>query len=125
MTWWIAIYLGLFAVLSAGGLWDDYRDRRPPWVLVCAAGSNLTLVYLFVAFWQASLRTPLGSVAPLAYVAAMWWELFQAVRDIRRLRADSELSETQRQRFAIAIAFTLLAFCLPVFILAGVSAFKA
>lgn len=125
MSWWIVIYLGLFGVLSAGGMWDDYRDRRPAWFLACALISNLTVIYLFVAFWQPSLRSPLGLVAPMAFIASMCWELFQAVEDIRSLRADPELSETQQRVVATISAVALLVVCLPAFVVAGISAFSA
>lgn len=76
MSWWTILYLGVFGALAAGGLWDDYRDRRPVWFLACSILSNLTVVYLFVAFWQPSLRSPLGVVAPVVFLAATGWELF-------------------------------------------------
>ena len=124
MSWWIIGYLGLFVVLSAGGLWDDYRDRRPAWFLACAVLSNLTVIYLFVAFWQPSLRSLLGLVAPVAFIVSMCWELFQAVEDIRGLRADPELSETERRVVATMTAVALPLVCLPAFIVAGISAFS-
>ena len=124
MSWWIVIYFGLFGVLSAGGLWDDYRDRRPAWFLACAFASNLTVAYLFVAFWQPALRSPLGVVAPVAFIASMCWELFQAVEDIRGLRANPELSETQRRMVATITAIALPVICLPAFVVAGICAFR-
>jgi len=124
MSWWIIIYLGLFGVLSAAGLWDDYRDRRPAWFLACAVASNLTVGYLFVAFWQPSLRSPMGLVAPVAFIGSMCWELFQAVEDIRGLRVDPELSETQQRVVASISAIALAVICLPAFIVAGISAFR-
>jgi hypothetical protein len=125
MTWWIIIYLGLFGMLSAGGLWDDYRDGRPAWFLGCAVVSNVIVIYLFVAFWQPSLRAPFGTLAPVAFVASMCWELFQAVEDIRGLRSDPELSERQQRVVASITAIALPIICLPAFIVAGISAFRA
>ena len=124
MSWWIIIYLGLFGVLSAGGLWDDYCDRRPAWFLACAVASNLTVIYLFVAFWQPSLRSHLGLVAPVAFIASMCWEFYQAVEDIRGLCADPELSETQQRVVATITAVALPVVCLPAFVIAGISAFR-
>jgi hypothetical protein len=124
MPWWIIIYLGLFGVISAGGLWSDYRDRRPAWFLACAAASNLTVIYLFVAFWQPSLRSPLGLVAPVAFIASVCWELFQAVEDIRGIRSDPELSETEQRVIAIATVVLMLVICLPAIVVAGISAFR-
>jgi len=118
------MYLGLFGVLSAGGLWDDYRDRRPAWFLACAVASNLTVVYLLVTFWQPSLRSPLGLAAPVAFIASMCWELFQAIEDVRALRTDPELSETPQRMVATITAIALPTICLPAFIVAGISAFR-
>jgi len=125
MSLWTIIYLAFFGVLAAAGLWDDVRDRRPTWFLGCAVLSNLTVLYLFVAYWQPSLRVPLGVVAPLAFVASMCWELFQAIEDIRALRSDPELSEGQQRVIASVAAIALPAMCLPAFVLAGISAFRS
>ena len=125
MSWWIIIYLGLFGVLSAGGLWDDYRTQRPAWFLALAVVSNLTVIYLFVAFWQPSLRSLLGLVAPVAFIASMCWELFQVVEDIRGISADPELSKIQQLVFATIAAVALPVICVPAFVVAGISAFRA
>jgi hypothetical protein len=124
MSWWSIIYLVLFAVLAAAGLWDDFCDGRPAWFLGCAMVSNLTVVYLFLAFWQPPLRALLGIAAPVAFVASTCWELFQAVEDIRGLRSDTELSESQQRVVANITAIALPVICLPAFIVAGISAFR-
>ena len=124
MAWWVILYLGLFAVLSVAGLLDDYRDRRPAWFLACAVASNFTVIYLFVAFWQPSLLSGLGVVAIAAFIASMCWELFQAIADIRALRADPELSDTQQRVVAGMTVVALLLICLPAFVIAGMSAFR-
>lgn len=124
MSWWIVIYLVLFAVLSVAGLLDDYRDRRPAWFLACAVASNFTVIYLFVAFWQPSLRFGLSVAAIAAFIASMGWELYQAIEDIRAIRADPELSETQQRVVAGLTVIALLVICLPAFVIAGMSAFR-
>jgi hypothetical protein len=124
MSWWIITYLGLFGILSAGGLWDDYNERRPAWFLACAVASNLTVIYLFLAFWQPSLRSSLGLAAPAAFIASMCWELFQVIEDFRGLRADPKLTETQQRVVATVTAVALSLICLPAFIMAGISAFR-
>jgi len=124
MPLWSIIYLGVFGVLAAAGLWDDIRDRRPPWFLGCVVVSNLTVLYLFAAYWQPSLRTPLGVLAPVAFGASMCWELLQAVQDIRAIGADPELSQTGQRVIARITAIALAVICLPAFIAAGISAFR-
>ncbi|MEZ6065614.1 MAG: hypothetical protein R3B90_07850 [Planctomycetaceae bacterium] len=123
MAWWTIGYLVLFGLLAVAGLWDDARNRRPAWFLGCAVVSNVTVIYLFVAFWQPSLRVPLGWAAPVLFVASMCWELFQSFEDLRGLRVDPQVSETQQRAMATITAGVLLMVCLPAFIVAGISAF--
>jgi hypothetical protein len=125
MSLWTITYLALFGMLAAAGLWEDVRDRRPAWFLGCAIISNLTVIYLFVAYWHSSLRPPWGLVAPLAFVASMCWELFQAVEDIRALRSDPELSDREQRVIAGVTAIALPVICLPAFVVAGISAFRS
>lgn len=124
MSWWFGIYLGLYAVLSAAGLRDDYRDRRPAWFLASAIASNLTVAFFFIAFWQPSFCAPLGLAAPLAFIAAMCWEWFQTAQDIRRLCAEPGLSAPQQRLIAIISTLFSLTICLPAFAVAGISAFS-
>ncbi len=125
MTWWIISYLVLYAVLAVAGVWEDYRNHRPAWFLNVAALSNLTTIYLFVAFWHPVLRAPLGLVAPAAFVGAMCWELYQAVDDIRGLASDPELSERQQRVMAAITAVAVFVLCVPAFVVAGMSAFRS
>ena len=125
MTWWIILYLVLYAVLALAGLWEDYHDNRPAWFFGLAVLSNVTIVYLFVAFWYPALRIRLGIVAPAAFVASICWEVFQAVEDIRALATDPELSETQQRVVAAITAVTLTALCMPAFVIAGIAAFRS
>jgi hypothetical protein len=124
MSWWIIVYIGVFILLSAAGLWDDYCDRRPVWSLVCALLANLTVAYLFVTFWHTSLRSPVGIVAPTAFVASMCWEAFQAIKEILDLPADPELTAKQQRAVVALTTVALIVLCVPVFIVAGISAFR-
>lgn len=124
MSWWIIVYIGLFILLSAAGLWGDYCDRRPAWFLVCAFLANVIVVYLFITFWHTSLRIPLGVVAPIAFIASMCWEAFQAIEEILDLPADPELTVKQQRTVAALTTVALIILCVPVFIVAGISAFR-
>jgi hypothetical protein len=73
----------------------------------------------------ASLRAPSGTVAPAAFLAATAWEAFQAVEDLRRLRADPELAGGEPSLLATAATIGLVVLCLPAFVVAGHSAFGA
>ena len=103
MSWWAIVYLVLFGVLAAAGLWDDFRDRRPAWFLGCAAVSNLTIIFLFVAFWQPSLRSSagLGSTSDIHRRDGLG--VVSGGRGHPRTGADPELSERQ-QRVVATIA---------------------
>jgi hypothetical protein len=82
--------------------------------------------HLFVCGLLAFVASPaLGLVAPLAFVASMCWELFQAVEDIRALRSDPELSEREQRVIAGVTAIALPVICLPAFVVAGISAFRS
>ena len=120
MPWWVILYFGIFCLLGLAGIWDDYRDQRPGWFLGCAVISNLIVAYLFVAYWQPALLAPLGSIGSGGFVAAMGWELFQAVEDSRALNTASEFP----RKVAIATVIVGPLICLPAFIIAGVSAFR-
>jgi hypothetical protein len=105
---------------------DDWRQRRPPWFLVCTIVVNLTIFYLFVAFWNPSLVTPLRSIAPFAFVAAVFWELFQIFEDNKAIRTETESREGGEGvgSRVIALVFVLLS-CSPAFIVAGIAAVRA
>ena len=120
MTWWSISYLSLFVILAVAGLVSDFRDKRPFWFLVLAIASNATVIYLFVAFWSHSLRLALGVVAPLLFVAALCWEVFRLVTDIREIRNDTETTANELR----TIVGIILAVLLPAFIVAGMSAFR-
>lgn len=120
MPWWILVYFIMFCVLSVAGIWDDCRDRRPAWFLGCAIVSNVIIAYLFVAYWQPTMRSALGSIASAAFVAAMCWELFQATEDIRALQTAPEFSRA----VTVVTAITYPVICSPAFIVAGLTAFR-
>jgi hypothetical protein len=124
MSWWIVVYLGLFGVLAVAGLWDDYCDRRPAWFLGCAVISNLTIICLFVAFWNPPLHSILGGIAPVLFIASTCWELFQAVEDLRNQRADPQLSKSQERLAGIVTALVLPLISLPAIVVAGIDAFS-
>jgi hypothetical protein len=119
MPWWAVLYFFMFCLLSVAGIWDDCRDKRPVWFLGCAIVSNVIIAYLFVAYWQPTMRVPLSSIASVAFLAAICWELFQAAEDIRALRTATEFSST----LTVITAITYPVICLPAFIVAGISAF--
>jgi hypothetical protein len=121
MPWWAVVYFTMFCALSVAGIWDDCRDRRPTWFLGCAIVSNVIIAYLFVAYWQPTIRVPLGSIASVAFVATMCWELFQASEDIRALHTAPEISRAIT--VITAIAYPVI--CSPAFIVAGLAAFRA
>lgn len=125
MPWWVTLYFALFGLLALAGIWDDYSDRRPVWFLCCAVLSNLVIVFLFIAFWYPLLSNSLGFAAPVVFLGSVGWEVYEAVRDIRALRSDPELSESQQRFVATLTAVAIPVICLPAFIVAGITAFRA
>ena len=123
MTWWIALYLGLFVAVSASGLLDAYRGHTSRWFLVAYVLSDLVIVYLFVAFWYPALRPPLGFAAP-AFIGALFLAIFDVLQDIRTMTIDPNIAES---RYRAQGAMTLIALLLvngPAFAIAGITAFR-
>lgn len=118
MPWWAILYLGLFGLLAVGGLQNDMENRRPAWFLACAVVSGTAIMYLFAAHWLPWLRAPETAVAS-AYVAAMSWELYQLYDDVRRISHDPDMSLALQY----ATSGFVIVFSLPMFIVAGISAF--
>jgi hypothetical protein len=124
MRWWTLTYLVLFGLLSVGGLWDDYRKRRPVLFLGCAALSNLVVGYLLLAFWYPSLRAVFGFVTPVMFIAAVGWEVFEFAEDVRAFRNDSSLSASDKRIVAAIGILATPMLCLPAFMLSGIVAFR-
>src|SRR5688572_274902 len=124
MTLWTALYFGLFLVVAASGLFHAYRDETPRLHLIACALSDLTISYLFLAFWYPALRPPFTVAAP-AFVAAVFWSIFDIVEDIRTLPLDPNLSETRLRAMGALTLITLLLVNGPAFAIAGISAFRS
>ncbi len=129
MPWWAILYLGLFALLAVGGLQNDMENRRPAWFLAGAVLSGAATMYLFVAHWLPWLRAiPGAEEAPeamepgyvmAAYVLALSWEIYQLYDDVRRISHDPDMSLALQY----ATSGFVIVFSLPMFIVAGISAF--
>jgi peptidoglycan/LPS O-acetylase OafA/YrhL len=110
--WWSQLYLALFLILAIAGLWDDYRSNRQIWFLIAAGASNVIIVYLFVSYWHPSMAHSVGYFAPIAYVGAVLWELYQARLDLNATGEDPE----DRVAVIVGVALTTV-ISLPAFIL--------
>jgi hypothetical protein len=124
MPWWVTLYFALFGLLALAGIWDDYSNRRPVLFLCCVIFSNLVIVFLFAAFWYPLLSNSLGFAAPMVFLGSMGWEMCEAVKDIRALRSDPEISESQQRFVATVTAVAIPVICLPAFIVSGIAAFR-
>jgi hypothetical protein len=121
MPWWSIIYLVLFLLVILAGTWLEVRDRdERTLVLVLDSVSVIICAYLFVAFWVGSLRQPLGAAAPVLFVLAAGWQIYDTPRGMRRCLADPDFSEREKRWLLVGIT----AFFLPAYVVAGVAAFR-
>lgn len=124
MTLWTALYFGLFLVVAASGLFLGYRDKTPRLYLIACALSDLTISYLFLAFWYPALRPPFTIAAP-AFVTALCWSIFDIVEDIRTLPLNPNHSEARLRVTGALTLVTLLLVNGPAFAIAGITAFRS
>jgi UDP-N-acetylmuramyl pentapeptide phosphotransferase/UDP-N-acetylglucosamine-1-phosphate transferase len=124
MPAWIIVYVILFLVLSTGGLWDDYQEHRPVWHLMCTAVATIVITVLFISRWYPSLRPAWSTVTQIAFVAAITWELFVFVSDLRSIRPDPDLTSREQTGLALFAVVAVSAISLPAFVVAGVEAFN-
>ena len=121
MPWWSIIYLVLFLVLVLSGTWLEVRDREERiMVLILDSASFLVCGYLFVGFWVSALRQTLGVAAPILFVLAAGWEIYDAPRGMRCCLADPDMSKREKRWALVGIT----AFMLPAYIVAGLAAFR-
>lgn len=122
MPWWSISYLILFLMIVAVGTWLEVRESGgdKPVVLVLDAMSAIICAYLFASYWVSSWRQLLGVAAPVLFVLAAGWQIFDTPRGLRNALADPELSEREKRWILVGIA----AFFLPAYAVAGVAAFR-
>ena len=122
MPWWSIAYLGLFLAVVVIGTYLEIHERGgdQPLVLGLDSASAIICAYLFVSYWASSWRQALGAVAPLLFVLASGWQIFDTPRGLRNALADPEFS-TREKRWLLAGAVTFFA---PAYVVAGVAAFR-
>ena len=124
MPYWVIAYLIVFGVVAAAGIWDDWRTKRPSWFLACAVTANVTVAWLFTTYWHSALHPSGRFIAPVAYLLAMTWELYQAIDDTLDANSDPSISRTQRRTEAAVTLVILAVTCVPAYVVAGISAFR-
>ena len=108
MPWWVIAYLALVALLSAGGLVDDVRDRRPWWYLATGLVSALVSVLLVLAYWLRELEDLPGVAVALLLVYAVAWDGWSARNDVVQARSDPEISGPTVRRGVWIAAFVMV-----------------
>ena len=123
MTFWVAAYFGLFLTVTASALFHAYWNDTPRLAVFAFVLSEVTIGYLFLAFWYPALRLPLSVAAP-AFVAALSWTMIDILEDIRTLPIPQNYSVIRlRLTYALALILMLLVNG-PAFAIAGITAFK-
>ena len=121
MPWWSVIYLVLFLLAVAAGTWLEKRDRdERRLVLALDSVSAIICAYLFAAYWVSGFRQALGASAPVLFVLAAAWQVYETPRGIKKHLADPELS-SQEKSWLLPVS---VAFFLPAYVVAGVAAFR-
>jgi hypothetical protein len=122
MPWWSIIYLVLFLLVVVVGTWLEVRERGGdrPMVLVLDAVSAIICAYLFASYWVSSWRQPHGAAAPLLFVLAAGWQIYDTPRGLRNALAEPEFSDREKHWLLAGV----IAFFLPAYVVAGVAAFK-
>ncbi len=120
MPWWAIIYLVIFVGFSLVADTLSFRDDGVRWRHVCDCVAGLAFALLFVAFWMPTVRSALGLVAPILFLAALAWEAYSSPRDLREIWHDGELSKTER----ISLLVLPPLFVWPLYVVAGIGAFR-
>jgi UDP-N-acetylmuramyl pentapeptide phosphotransferase/UDP-N-acetylglucosamine-1-phosphate transferase len=110
VPWWVVGYLCVLVGLSAGGIVDDARDRRPRWWLAMACLSACASVVLVLRYWEAIAvpDSPLSLLGLLAFAVA-----FDGASASSDLRAGDDGSgsaagEAAYTRAGVALAMLIL-----------------
>jgi len=100
MRWWTWIWIGFVAWLTIGGAWDDHRDRRRPFGIVLGLASGCVCIASILAFSFEDVAAAIGRwLAPLCLLAGCQIAI-EAVREVRTLAPDAELSARENRTIA-------------------------
>ncbi len=122
MRWWAILYLMFFIVWSSVSIKNDYfRNKQSLWSIVLSALSNFVIFYLFLAYyWQPLVITDFRYIFLLAFILSAGWQVVQELRGLRKIYHHPDLTNTE---FYIIVMIPVI-FLFPVYLIAGLSAFK-
>lgn len=106
--------------MHVAGSWLSGRDGEAKWFIAMDILTGIILVALYVAFWKQEWKMPLPLISKGLFILAMVWEGVSTPHDLRVAWQDDECSTGEKLGLII---FAIVA-VIPMFILAGVSAFK-
>jgi len=111
MEWWIWVWIGMIALLTVGGAWDDRRDHRRLLDIGLGLLSGLVCVASVVAFSLEAVAAALGRwLFPLSVLAGIQVAA-EVIRDVRSLLPDPEFTARQnRSMETIAIIGVVVLF---------------
>lgn len=116
MPWWVIAYAILFALVGVAGAFDELRcgDGRLGFLAqLVSTGVSLMLLY---AYFESGLSTRLGALVIPAFVGALTYEIYAAVKDLRNVTPDKDLSSPTNQ----VIRAAAILFVLPPHIVGGI-----
>src|SRR5688500_20406801 len=91
MPWWLPLYLLIVVTVTVLALRDDFRND-PIALTAAEITSTALLMPAGMAYWLDSIRIFLGATAPFVFVGGLSWVDLSAVREIRNLTPDPELT---------------------------------
>ena len=121
----ITFYLMIYVGLAVGGIWIDIRERRPAWFITLATLSDVVIVNLFLAYFDRALREWMDPFAPVAFLAALGWQIFQLHDEFFAAKPDAESAEDEPERLSDVTLVVVVALCLPAYVGAGFAAFRS
>jgi hypothetical protein len=101
MPWWLLIYLLAVAVVAILGARDEIQDGGPIARAAIELIADALLITAALAYWLEPVRILIGSAGPVVYVAGLSGVGLSAVREIKKLKPDPELS--RRGNFASVV----------------------
>ena len=121
MPWWSITYLVLFLLVVVVGTWLEARDREETTVVnILDSVSAIICAYLFISYWFSSWRQPLGAAAPVLFVLAAGWQIYDTPRGMRKCLADPDFSKREKRWLLVGV----IVFFLPAYVIAGMAAFR-
>ena len=125
MPWYIIVYFLIVLFLAIAGIFDDYSDRKPFWLLTIALISEAVIALLFISYWYSAYIPEEKVILQFLFVSAVLWQTYSIYSDISSERASEDTNGKPIGLGATIIGSSIsLLTILPAIIVAGIVAFQ-